>query len=226
MPDIVNYHKLLEKRAEVWRGAGLTPSVLLHSCCAPCSSTCLEVLTRFCRVTVFYFNPNITSKSEYEYRLNEQKRLIAEMPFEHPVDLIEGRYEPDEFLEMAKGLETAPERGPRCVKCYTLRLKETALTAKERGFDYFATTLTLSPLKPAPVINEIGLSLGAENSQETDFGIFIPGGAAYLPTDFKKNEGYKRSIELSKEYGLYRQNFCGCDFSKPKEETAKNNSEV
>ncbi len=177
---------------------GVTPSVLLHSCCAPCSSACLEYLTRYCRVTILYYNPNITDRKEYEFRLSEQKRLIGLMPFENPVDLIEGRYDPEAFFEMARGLEEAPERGARCHKCYDLRLAETARIAREEGFDWFATTLTLSPLKPADVINGIGSGLGSN----------------YLCTDFKKKGGYQRSIELSKEYGLYRQNYCGCIYSR------------
>ncbi len=208
----INYQKELEKTVAYWRENGIVPTVLLHSCCAPCSSTCLEVLTKAAFVTVFYFNPNITTRKEYEFRLAEQKRLIHEMPFDHPVDIIEGRYETQGFLDMAAGLEDAPERGPRCHKCYRMRLEETARTAAEQGFDLFTTTLTLSPLKPADVINAIGLSL---NKGRTDiYNDFIPHGAIYLPTDFKKNNGYKRSIELSKEYNLYRQNFCGCEFSK------------
>ncbi len=209
-----NYAKELEKRTSAWRESGIVPTVLLHSCCAPCSSACLEVLTKAARVTVFYFNPNITNKDEYVFRLAEQKRLIKEMPFDYPVDLIEGRYEPEEFFAMAAGLEDAPERGPRCKKCYSLRLEETAKVAKKEGFDFFATTLTLSPLKPAPVINEIGLSLGPGIDEDSGAGHYITGGALYLPTDFKKNNGYKRSIELSKEYDLYRQNYCGCEFSR------------
>lgn len=214
MPNPINYRRELDKRTEAWRASGLTPSVLLHSCCAPCSSSCLEFLTDFCKVTVFYYNPNITSPEEYTYRLNEQKKLISQMPFKHPVDLIEGIYNPEDFFEMAKGLEAAPERGPRCHKCYSLRLAETAKIAAQEGFDYFATTLTLSPLKPAEVINGIGLKLapGAQNCD--DIKAFNPGGAIYLPTDFKKNNGYIRSIELSKEYGLYRQNYCGCIYSR------------
>ncbi len=196
--NTINYAKELDKRIDAWQAEGVVPSILLHSCCAPCSSACLEVLTKAARVTVFYFNPNITNKDEYEFRLAEQKRLIQEMPFDYPVDIIAGRYEPAEFLQMAAGLEDAPERGPRCHKCYRLRLEETAKVAREGSFDFFATTLTLSPLKPADVINAIGMELSA----------------IYLPTDFKKNNGYKRSIELSKEYNLYRQNYCGCEFSK------------
>lgn len=216
MPNQINYFKELEKTIAAWHNQGVVPSVLLHSCCAPCSSSCLEYLSPHCKVTVFYFNPNITNPQEYEYRLSEQKRLISEMPFANPVDIIEGRYDVREFLDMAVGLEDAPERGPRCRKCYTLRLEETARTALEQGFDYFATTLTLSPLKPADVINAIGLELN--NSSEIMTG---PGRleyrqkeALYLPTDFKKNNGYLRSIQLSEQYGLYRQNYCGCVYSK------------
>lgn len=199
MNNRINYHKELKEKASLWQESGILPRLLLHSCCAPCSSTCLEFLTRFCSVTVLYYNPNITIREEYLYRLAEQKRLIDEMPFEHPAELIEGRYDPEEYFALARGLEDAPERGPRCRLCYELRLKETARIAAERDFDFFATTLTLSPLKPADTINEIGIALDP---------------VRYLPTDFKKDGGYLRSIELSKEYGLYRQNFCGCVYSR------------
>lgn len=199
MANTINYHKELIRILDNAPKDKL-PTVLLHSCCAPCSSYCLEFLSTRALVTVFYYNPNITSKDEYEYRLSEQKRLIEAMDFVNPVKLIPGSYEPEKFLEMAKGLEDAPERGPRCVNCYTMRLKETARVAGEQGFDYFATTLTLSPLKPSDVINRIGLELESK--------------AVYLPSDFKKNNGYLRSIELSKQYNLYRQNYCGCVYSK------------
>lgn len=204
MANNINYHKELERILGEWQknapGTGRIPRVLLHSCCAPCSSYCLEYLTQRASVTVFYYNPNITSKEEYEYRLSEQARLINEMSFVHPVDLIPGEYEPQKFLDMAVGLEDAPERGPRCIGCYTVRLKETARVASEMKYDFFATTLTLSPLKPSDVINRIGLEIESET--------------VYLPSDFKKNNGYLRSIELSKEYNLYRQNYCGCIYSK------------
>lgn len=203
MANKINYQRQLDDLTAQWQTEGRVPTVLLHSCCAPCSSYCLEYLSKYCEITVFYFNPNITDENEYRYRLSEQKRLIEEMPFVHPVSLIEGKYDPDSFLRMARGLEEAPERGPRCYKCYRLRLEETAHIAAEHGFEYFATTLTLSPLKPADVINDIGLELAKENT-----------GTIYLPTDFKKKGGYLRSIELSQEYGLYRQNYCGCIFSK------------
>ena len=240
MPNSINYRRELEMRVQAWSEMQLVPRILLHSCCAPCSSACLEYLTQYARVTVFYYNPNITSQEEYTYRLEEQKRLIGLMPFKYPVDLIEGAYEPECFLKMSCGLEDAPERGPRCRKCYALRLEETARMAREGSFDYFATTLTLSPLKPAEVINAIGLALAPGAQERKDIQGFVPearkykqlpgsetemqgpedipgftsGAALYLPTDFKKNNGYKRSIELSKEYGLYRQNYCGCVYSK------------
>lgn len=216
MPNQINYFKELERTIAAWKDREVVPSVLLHSCCAPCSSSCLEYLTPHCKVTVFYFNPNITNPEEYEYRLSEQKRLISEIPFVNSVNIIEGRYDPQEFFDLASGLEDAPERGPRCHKCYTHRLNETARVASEQGYDYFATTLTLSPLKPADVINAIGISLNG--TEATMQGGHTPdyseGKALYLPTDFKKNNGYLRSIELSEQYGLYRQNYCGCVYSR------------
>lgn len=216
----INYQKELTAFLEEHKGE----RVLLHSCCAPCSSTCIEFLDRYVPVTVFYFNPNITDRSEYEFRLSEQKRLVKEMPLSHKVEVIEGRYEPEEFFALARGLETAPEKGPRCVRCYTLRLEETMKKAGELGFPYFATTLTLSPLKPSDVINRIGAELAGCPEEINPGAIRTDAGTAeekpdgtgplYLPSDFKKNDGYKRSIELSKEYGLYRQDYCGCVFSK------------
>lgn len=193
----INYQKELEKKIAGWQAKGEYPSLLLHACCAPCASACLEYISRYMDVTVFFFNPNITNEAEYIYRRDELKRLLSVMPFEREVRFLEGEYLPETFISLAKGLEEAPERGPRCLKCYDLRLRETSKVAQEKNFEYFATTLTLSPLKPADVIN----SLGQQYS-------------GYLATDFKKNNGYLRSIELSKEYGLYRQNYCGCEYSK------------
>ena len=178
MENKINFHKQLEKQINGWSESGWVPTLLLHSCCAPCSSYCLEYLSRYLNITVFYYNPNITDKSEYELRVREQERLINELPALHPVRFIEGRYEPQCFFEIAKGLEKAPEGGERCFKCYELRLEETARKAKEAGADYFATTLTISPLKNAEKLNEIGEWL-AEVYQ-------IP----WLPSDFKKKEGY------------------------------------
>lgn len=202
MENKINFHKQLEKQINGWSESGWVPTLLLHSCCAPCSSYCLEYLSRYLNITVFYYNPNITDKSEYELRVREQERLINELPVLHPVRFIEGRYEPQCFFEIAKGLEKAPEGGERCFKCYELRLRESAILAKQMGFDFFTTTLSISPLKNAAVLNEIGKRLSEEY------------GVGYLFSDFKKNNGYKRSIELSAEYGLYRQNYCGCAFSR------------
>lgn len=197
-----NYQKELEKIIEENRRSNKIPSLFLHSCCAPCSSYVLEYLSNFFSITVFYYNPNISPKEEYEHRVEEIRRLIGEMEFVHPVKFVEGRYEPKEFFDMAKGLEDVPEGGERCFRCYRLRMEEAAKLSKEGGYDYFATTLTISPLKNAGKLNEIGEELE---------GIYK---VSHLPSDFKKKNGYKRSIELSHEHGLYRQNYCGCVFSK------------
>lgn len=197
-----NYQKELEKIIEENRRSNKIPRLFLHSCCAPCSSYVLEYLSNFFSITVFYYNPNISPKEEYEHRVEEIRRLIGEMEFVHPVKFVEGRYEPKEFFDMAKGLEDVPEGGERCFRCYRLRMEEAAKLAKEGGYDYFATTLTISPLKNAGKLNEIGEELE---------GIYK---VSHLPSDFKKKNGYKRSIELSHEHGLYRQNYCGCVFSK------------
>lgn len=176
--------------------------LLLHSCCAPCSSYVIEYLSAYFRITVFYYNPNITEENEYRHRAAEQMRLIHELPARYPVSFLEGVYEPSLFLSRVKGLESAPEGGARCVRCFALRLQKSAEAAKEGEYDYFTTTLTISPLKNTALINEIGCSLGNEY------------GVTWLPCDFKKKNGYKRSIELSSQYHLYRQNYCGCVFSK------------
>jgi hypothetical protein len=177
-------------------------TLLLHACCAPCSSACLERLGDYFNISIFYYNPNITEEDEYIKRINEIKKFISEFKTKYPIKLIEGRYNPEEFLDMAKGLENEPERGSRCFKCYKLRLEESAKVASELGFDYFCTTLTLSPHKNSNWINEIGEELNKEYN------------STYLYSDFKKKNGYKRSIELSKEYDLYRQDYCGCIYSK------------
>ena len=176
--------------------------MLLHACCAPCSSHCLTVLCEAFDVHILYYNPNITEASEYEKRVAELIRFTGEAPFAQGVLVIPGRYDTQEFYEIAKGLEDVPERGERCYKCYELRLRETARYAKENGYDIFTTTLSISPHKNAAWINEIGERLSEEY------------GVEYLYSDFKKKDGYKHSIELSKEYGLYRQDFCGCEYSK------------
>lgn len=200
--DKRNFQKELERKLEQIRAAGEVPRLLLHSCCAPCSSYCIEYLSKYFEVTVFYFNPNISMDEEYRKRAAEQQRFIREFPALHRVDFIEGDYEPKRFFEAVKGYEKCPEGGERCFICYRLRLEETAKLAKALGYDYFTTTLTISPLKNSAKLNEIGWELGEKYE------------VSYLLSDFKKREGYKRSIELSKEYGLYRQNYCGCVYSR------------
>lgn len=241
MNRVRNYQKELDQLIErIGAAKECPPTLFLHSCCAPCSSYVLEYLRQYFRITVFYFNPNITEDAEYRKRVAEQKRLIAAYNEEltrvvsinpdsvvelyagsvqntgtvhgvdrqqaestaYWIDVIEGDYEPQRFFDMAKGLEQCPEGGGRCFACYELRLRETAKLAREGGYDYFTTTLSISPLKNAAKLNEIGEKLAQEY------------GAVWLPSDFKKREGYKRSIELSKEYGLYRQDYCGCVYSR------------
>ena len=201
-----NYQKELEKLIEKQQRDGEKPSLLLHSCCAPCSSYVLEYLAPYFQICDFYYNPNISPKREYEDRKEELVRLIAEMGLSTEVTFLEGTYQPEDFFAMAKGLEDLPEGGERCFKCYEMRLRESAKIAKEQGADYFATTLTISPLKNAGKLNEIGEQLAQEY------------GVKYLPSDFKKKNGYKRSVELSAQHELYRQNYCGCVFSKMQSE--------
>ena len=196
----INYQKQLDKIIE--NLGDKVPSLLLHSCCAPCSSYCIEYLSQYFNITVLYYNPNIYPEAEYKKRKAEQKRLISEMKTKCPVEMLDCDFESEKFYEMAKGLEHCSECGERCFKCYHLRLEKTVQEAKENKFDYFTTTLTISPLKDSQKINEIGLELAEEYNIE------------WLPSDFKKKEGYKRSIELSKVYSLYRQDYCGCVFSK------------
>ena len=201
-----NYQKELDKLIDRLRKEEGEPKhLVLHSCCAPCSSYCLEYLSQYFRITVFYYNPNITLEPEYRHRVEEQKRLIAAYNAKgdkYPIAIVEGDYEPALFLELSKGLEDCPEGGERCFKCYRMRLLKTAELAKELAADYFATTLTISPLKNAQKLNEIGEELAEVY------------GVPWLPSDFKKRNGYKRSVELSQEYDLYRQDYCGCGFSK------------
>lgn len=198
----INYQKILDKELEKIQSSNTIPTLLLHSCCAPCSSYVIEYLSRYFKITVFYYNPNISPDNEYRYRADEQRRLIESMPLENPVQFLEGEYIPADFLEISKGLENEPEGGARCAKCFNLRLSKTAETAKQGNYDYFTTTLTISPLKNARLINNIGIELSKKYA------------VAYLQSDFKKKNGYKRSIVLSKEYNLYRQNYCGCVFSR------------
>lgn len=196
----VNYKLVLEKTLREIKESGSRPKLLLHACCAPCSSYVLEYLAEYFDITVFFYNPNIFPEQEYRHRVEELKRLVSEMCPQ--VNILEGRYDPQEFFDMAKGLENEPERGERCHKCYRLRLNEAAAAARKGNFDYFTTTLSISPLKDSAVLNAIG----REISEKT--------GIPYLFSDFKKNGGYKRSIELSAQYCLYRQDYCGCVYSK------------
>lgn len=198
----INYQRELEKIIEKNGKEQKVPTLLLHSCCAPCSSWCLEYLSQYFLITDLYYNPNITEEDEYRHREEELRRLIAEQPHLHPVTFLAGTYEPDKFWQISRGLELCPEGGERCFKCYELRIREAAKYARQGGFDYFTTTLTISPLKNAQKLNEIGYQVAEET------------GTAWLPSDFKKKGGFLRSTQLSQEYGLYRQNYCGCVFSK------------
>ena len=225
-----NYQKELEQILGQKETQGMR--LFLHSCCAPCSSYVLMYLREYFRITVFYYNPNITEAAEYHKRVEEQKRLIGALNREaevmggepeavetcvpgrhvapYPINVIEGAYEPERFFHMAEGMEKCPEGGERCFACYALRLSETVKRAAEGGYDYAATTLTISPLKNAEKLNEIGEKLCAD----TD--------VRWLPSDFKKRDGYKRSIELSKQYDLYRQDYCGCIYSKAERDKREN----
>ncbi len=197
----INYQKMLDDKIEEIKRRNKKPTLLLHACCAPCSSAVLEYLYEYFNITLFFYNPNISPETEFNYRLEELKRLLVEMNF-RDIDIVVPDYDNNEFETLAKGLEDLPEGGKRCKKCYRLRLMKTAEYAKEKGFDYFTTTLSVSPYKNALALNEIGGEL------EKEYGV------NYLYSDFKKKEGYKRSCELSREFNLYRQNYCGCIYSK------------
>lgn len=196
-----NYQKELEKITDELIRLQQAPSLLLHSCCAPCSSYVLEYLSQYFRITVFYYNPNIYPASEYHTRAAEQRRFLQVLPARYPISFTEGEYFPKDFYDCVRGMEHLPEGGERCFACYRLRLARTAQMAAAEGFDYFATTLSISPLKNAEKINEAGEQLAREYQ------------VRWLPNDFKKKNGYKRSTELSKEYGMYRQDYCGCIYS-------------
>jgi len=199
---IINYHQHL----------GQTPTLLLHSCCAPCSSYVLEYLSEFFKITVLYYNPNIYPVAEYFKRAEEQQEFIARFPAKNPISFVQGEFEQDKFYELTKGMEHLAEGGERCFRCYEMRLRKTALQAVKMGMEYFTTTLSISPLKNASKLNEIGLKLADE------YGI------KYLISDFKKKEGYKRSIELSRQYEMYRQDYCGCVFSLRSRQNEKKES--
>lgn len=198
----INYQRQLDEILKGLAERQEVPSLLMHSCCAPCSSYCLSYLAEYFSITVFYYNPNISPETEYQKRVEEQMRLIRELPVRHEITFMEGLYDPESFFKMAQGMEQVPEGGERCFRCYEMRQREAAAVAKREGFDYFTTTLSVSPHKNARKLNEIGLRLQEEY------------GVKYLVSDFKKKGGYQQSIALSKTYGLYRQNYCGCSFSK------------
>lgn len=197
-----NYHKVMLELIEKNCDGNRVPRLLLHSCCAPCSSYCLELLSQYFAVTVFYYNPNIYPPEEYHMRAAEQERFITEFPAKHPITFVEGRYDTERFYEMAKGMEQLPEGAERCFACYELRLREAYEYAVSEGYDFVTTTLSISPMKNAAKLNEIGAKLEAEY------------GLSYLYSDFKKQNGYKRSTEISNSYNMYRQYYCGCVFSK------------
>lgn len=210
-----NYHAKMLQLIKEYCSEEKVPKLLLHSCCAPCSSYCLELLSQYFELTVFYYNPNIYPPEEYEMRVEEQDRFIREFPAKHPISFVEGKYDTNRFYETAKGMEQLKEGGERCFACYELRLRESAEYAKANGFDFFTTTLSISPLKNAAKLNEIGKKL------EDEYGI------KYLYSDFKKQNGYKRSTEISNEYEMYRQYYCGCVYSKKQrdDEIALRNAE-
>lgn len=210
----INYQLAMERElAEIARREG-RPRLLLHSCCAPCSSAVLERLTDWFDLTVFYYNPNIAPEEEFLRRAEEQRRLIVELPHAHEIQFRCGEYESEAFEALARGLEDMPEGGERCTRCFRLRLGKTAALAAREGFDYFTTTLSISPLKDAQRLNAIGGELAEQ------FGV------AYLFSDFKKKNGYKRSCELSVQYELYRQDYCGCRFSQMEREKKKITEEL
>ncbi len=203
-----NYQKELDKLLNELSAEKRRPKLLLHSCCAPCSSYVLEYLSEYFDITIYYYNPNIYPAEEYNRRVEEQKQLIQAMPLRSKVQFLQGEYRPEIFYSAVKGLEEEKEGGERCFVCYQLRLSEAARLAKVGGFDFFTTTLSISPHKNAEKLNEIGEQLAKEY------------GVLQLPSDFKKKNGFKRSIELSGEYSLYRQDYCGCVFSKRNHESS------
>lgn len=199
-----NYQLELDKIIDEIKGS-CVPTLLLHSCCAPCSTYVLEYLSKYFEITVYYYNPNIYPPSEFEYRKEEQERFIREFmsnnPKVNPIHFLEGKYEDDRFYEVSRGLENEPERGKRCTECFKLRLGEAAKVAQDKGFDYYTTTLSISPHKDAELLNLLGEEIGKEYNVK------------YLYSDFKKKGGFLRSTELCKEYDMYRQDYCGCVYS-------------
>ena len=208
-----NYAKELERLIQKLQQEGRVPRLLLHACCAPCSSAVLEYLSQYFAITLLYYNPNIAPLEEYQKREAELRRLVSQMKFTHPVELLPCQYDGQAFVQAARGLEGEPEGGKRCEACFRLRLRYTAQEAARLRFDYYTTTLSISPMKNAPLLNQLGEEIGRE------FGV------AHLPSDFKKKDGYKRSVQLSKEYDLYRQDYCGCAFSKAQRQREKEERE-
>ncbi|MFQ6829245.1 MAG: epoxyqueuosine reductase QueH [Acutalibacter sp.] len=208
-----NYAKELERLIQKLRQEGKVPRLLLHACCAPCSSAVLEYLSQYFAITLLYYNPNIAPLEEYQKREAELRRLVSQMKFTHPVALLPCQYDGQAFVQAARGLEGEPEGGKRCEACFRLRLRYAAQEAARLRFDYYTTTLSISPMKNAPLLNQLGEEIGRE------FGV------AHLPSDFKKKDGYKRSVQLSKEYDLYRQDYCGCAFSKAQRQREKEERE-
>ena len=198
----VNYQQVMENLIADNCIEGRSPRLLLHSCCGPCSTYCIQTLAEHFRVTVFYYNPNIYPPEEYHMRAGEQERFIERFPTKYPVQFVEGAYDTERFYDTVRGLEHVPEGGERCFRCYELRLREAAEYAREHDFDFFTTTLSIRPLKNADKLNEIGAKL------EQEYGV------RYLYSDFKKKNGYKQSTEISRAYDMYRQYYCGCVFSK------------
>lgn len=208
-----NYAKELEQLIQKLQQEGKVPRLLLHACCAPCSSAVLEYLSQYFAITLLYYNPNIAPLEEYQKREAELRRLVSQMKFTHPVELLPCQYDGQAFVQAARGLEGEPEGGKRCEACFRLRLRYAAQEAARLRFDYYTTTLSISPMKNAPLLNQLGEEIGRE------FGV------AHLPSDFKKKDGYKRSVQLSKEYDLYRQDYCGCAFSKAQRQQEKEERE-
>ena len=208
-----NYAKELERLIQKLQREGKVPRLLLHACCAPCSSAVLEYLSQYFAITLLYYNPNIAPLEEYQKREAELRRLVSQMKFTHPVALLPCQYDGQAFVQAARGLEGEPEGGKRCEACFRLRLRYAAQEAARLRFDYYTTTLSISPMKNAPLLNQLGEEIGRE------FGV------AHLPSDFKKKDGYKRSVQLSKEYDLYRQDYCGCAFSKAQRQREKEERE-
>ena len=208
-----NYTKELERLIQKLQQEGKVPRLLLHACCAPCSSAVLEYLSQYFAITLLYYNPNIAPLEEYQKREAELRRLVSQMKFIHPVELLPCQYDGQAFVQAARGLEGEPEGGKRCEACFRLRLRYAAQEAARLRFDYYTTTLSISPMKNAPLLNQLGEEIGRE------FGV------AHLPSDFKKKDGYKRSVQLSKEYDLYRQDYCGCAFSKAQRQREKEERE-